>query len=206
MELFLATYWRNLLQSQPNHIEIVAEKLTVESVIKPVAERFTIPLTIMRGQCSAPPRHKIAKRFQDSGKERLVLLVVSDFDPDGESIAQAIGRSLRDDFSSHKIDVVKAALTAQQVKDFHLNPDAKAKTGSAKYTEFVKKHGKHIFELEAIDEVDLQNELTTTIESVLDVEAFNFELDREKEDSVQLQALRESVRDALLDSIEEMEK
>src|SRR5262249_38294123 len=49
---FLKGYWRNLLQSQPNHIEIVAEKLTVRTILQRVAEEFTMPLTISRGMSS----------------------------------------------------------------------------------------------------------------------------------------------------------
>lgn len=196
-------YARNLMQSQPNHVEIVAEKITVESIVRPIAARFTLPLTITRGQCSLPPRRKIAKRFKDSGKERLVLLVVSDFDPDGESIAQAVGRSLRDDFRIRKIDVVKAALTAQQVEDFDLQPDATAKKGSAKYKEFVKKYGKNVFELEAIDEEDLQDVLTAAVESVIDVEAFNHEVDMEKVDAAYLDTMRRQVLDFLREQDDE---
>ena len=77
-------YWRDLMQSQPNHLEIVGEKNTIEPLIRPIASQYCIPMTIGRGFCSLPPRAAIAQRFQDSGKERLVLLILSDFDPDGE--------------------------------------------------------------------------------------------------------------------------
>jgi hypothetical protein len=42
-------YFRNLLQSQPNHIEIVGEKNTIQGIIEPVAQDFCIPYTIGRG-------------------------------------------------------------------------------------------------------------------------------------------------------------
>ena len=38
-------YWRDLMQSQPNQIELVGEKNTVLSILKPVAAQYTIPLT-----------------------------------------------------------------------------------------------------------------------------------------------------------------
>ena len=83
-------YRRDLMQSQPNHIEIVGEKNTIEPIIRPVAERFCIPMTIGRGYCSLRPRYDIAERFRMSGKERLVLLMLSDHDPDGEEIAHSL--------------------------------------------------------------------------------------------------------------------
>src|SRR5262249_7644837 len=72
-------YYRNLLQSQPNHIEIVGEKNTVQSIIHPVASQFCITYTIGRGYSSLDPRKKMYDRFQASGKEKLILLVLSDF-------------------------------------------------------------------------------------------------------------------------------
>jgi hypothetical protein len=81
---FLKGYYRDLLQSQPNHIEIVGEKNTIDNIIRPVALEYCIPLTLGRGYASLPPRYEMARRFRRSGKERLILLVLSDFDPEGE--------------------------------------------------------------------------------------------------------------------------
>ena len=49
-------YCRDLLQSQPNHVEIVAEKLTLGGIIRPLAAQFCIPITIGRGYCSTRPK------------------------------------------------------------------------------------------------------------------------------------------------------
>jgi len=79
-------YWRDLVQSQPNHIEIVAEKLTIKSIVEPVAGRYCIPLTIGRGFCSTRPLYDISQRFRASDKQKLVILSISDLDPDGDEI------------------------------------------------------------------------------------------------------------------------
>jgi hypothetical protein len=75
------------MQSQPNHSEIIGEKNTIGSIIRPVAAEYCIPMTLGRGYCSLPPRHEMAKRFQRSGKEKLLILILSDFDPDGETVS-----------------------------------------------------------------------------------------------------------------------
>lgn len=85
---FLKGYWRDLMQSQPNHIEILCEKNTVLSFLKPVAGEFCIRVTSGRGFSSLPPRYEMAVRYEKSGKDKLVLIIVSDFDPSGECIAQ----------------------------------------------------------------------------------------------------------------------
>ena len=77
-DTFLKGYYRNYLQSQPNHIEIVGEKNTIKGIIRPVAMEYCMPLTIGRGYSSLPPRQKMAERFRRSGKAKLILFVLSD--------------------------------------------------------------------------------------------------------------------------------
>ncbi len=55
VDTFLKGYYRDLMQSQPHHIELICEKNTVEPILRSVAGEFTIPLTSGRGYCSLPP-------------------------------------------------------------------------------------------------------------------------------------------------------
>jgi len=198
LNTFLQSYWRDLLASQPNHIELVIEKNTVAPILMPIAEKYCMPTTVGRGYCSLPPRRDMAARFLRSGKEKFVLLVVSDFDPDGEEIAHSLARSLRDDFGVRGIEPVKAALTVEQVEWFNLVGDAEAKRSSSNYRKFVDQFGMGVFELEALQPAQLQTVVQATIDSVLDVEAFNAELEQEKSDAESLAGVRSVVRQALL--------
>jgi ParB-like chromosome segregation protein Spo0J len=195
---FLKGYWRNLMQSQPNHVEIVGEKNTSAPLISPVASEYCIPLTIGRGFCSLPPRHAMSQRFQRSGKQKLVVLIVSDFDPDGETIAHSFARSMRDDFGIENIHPIKVALTKEQVDQFHLPCGGKAKKKSATYQSFHDKYGDD--ELEALKPAALQQILRDAIDAVIDRDAFNAELDSEKQDAAHLEAVRRTVHRCLLEA------
>ncbi|MBN1443002.1 MAG: ParB N-terminal domain-containing protein [Planctomycetes bacterium] len=201
MEDFLKGYWRDLLQSQENHFEILAEKLTVKTIVGQVAMQYCIPLTIGRGYSSLPARAGLVERYKRSGKGLLILVMVSDFDPDGEEIAHSFARSLRDDFGvvERHIVPVKAALTGAQVEGFHLPRNMDAKASSANYRKFVERHGTAAYELEALAPEDLQAALRETIDGLLDVHAFNAELDAERKDAVFLQGVRTAVREVLSD-------
>ncbi len=196
---FLRGYWRDLLQSQPNQIEILGEKNTLASILQPVAMEYCIPMTIGRGYSSLPPRNAMSQRFLASGKSKLVLLIVSDFDPDGETIAQSFAASMRDDFGITDIHAIKVALTAEQVARYALPPAMTAKKGSATYDAFVSRYGEHVFEVEALTPDQLQAELRTTIDAVIDTDAFNAELDREREDATYLASVRARVTATLRD-------
>lgn len=198
---FLDGYRRNLMQSQLDHIEMIAEKLTVQGIIKPIADKFCIPLTIGRGYCSLEPRRAIAARFISSGKDRLVLLVVSDLDPDGESIAESFARSIRDDFGIAEIKPIKCLLTMEQVEKWSLPANGmEAKKTSGQYAVYRKKYSTdRVYELEAIEPPRMQSALVETIESVIDRTAFNSEIEQEKRDAAKLAAIKQNVSDYLAD-------
>ncbi len=139
----------------------------------------------------------MAERFKQSGKEKLILLALSDFDPEGEDIAHSFARSMRDDFKIREIVPVKVALTADQVEDLELPPILKAKESSSRYDKFTARHGDDVFELEAVPPDNLQHILRRAIDSVLDTKAFNAEVDREKEDATFLAGVRRTVQQLL---------
>jgi hypothetical protein len=189
---FLKGYWRNLLQSQPNHIEIVAEKLTVRTILQQVAKGFTMPLTISRGMSSLPPKKAIYNRYRRSRKERLILLVVSDLDPAGDAIAEDLVKSFRRDFRIWNIEAYKVALTIEQVTEFDLQPSMEAKDTNPTYEAFVEKYGiTDAYELEAMEPSDLAATLEEAIKEVLDLDLYNQELATEEADSAHVLAVKQ---------------
>jgi ParB-like chromosome segregation protein Spo0J len=190
LDQFLQGYYRNFQQSQPAHIEIIGEKNTVHSIVKGVASRFCIPYTIGRGYCSLIPRKKLIDRYLGSGKDQLILLVLSDFDPDGEEIAHSFARSLRDDFGARNIVPIKVALTCQQVEDLDLPPIMKAKETSSNYGRFTDEHGDDVYELEAVPPATLEQIMENAIDQVIDRNLFNQEIAKEEEDAASLESIR----------------
>lgn len=199
VQRFLRGYWRDLMQSQPNHVEVIGEKNTLLPIIEPVCQDYTVPLTISRGFCSIPPRWEIFTRWKQSQKHDLVLIVLSDHDPDGEMIADSFVRSLRDDFHvpSHRIHPVRAALTSDQCERYSIPADVEAKPSSTNYQRFVKQHGTAACELEAVPPKQLQQMLRDAIESVLDLDAYKAEQERELADSAEIDTARERALAAL---------
>ena len=172
-----------------------AEKLTVQNILRTVCSDFTIPLTIGRGFSSLPPKHDLLQRFQRSGRERLVLLLVADLDPAGVVIVEDMANAFVHDFgvARDRLSVIRVALTMEQVDDLSLLPDGKAKRTSATYQKFYSEYGPNVYELEALDPADLQRLLHDAITEVLDIEALNDELQHEYEDAADLAARRRAL-------------
>ena len=193
VEGFLKGYRRDLQQSQANLIEVLAEKNSIVPMIKNLVGRYGITLTSGRGYSSLDPRHKMAQRFNASGREKLIVIVLSDHDPEGEDIPHSFACSMRDDFGIQNVECLKAALTSGQVETMNLPSSLEAKESSARYSRFVEQNGTRAVELEALTPDDLQSLLRDAIDSVLDVEAFNAELRAEKDDAAFLDPVRRRV-------------
>ena len=190
---FMKGYHRNFLQSQANWIEIIGEKLTIDSIIRPIAQKYRIPYSIGRGYSSITPRHDMAERFKRSGKSKLIVLILSDLDPDGDEIAQSFARSMRDDFDVN-IYPVRVALTWDQVKVLNLpgSPDRKAKKGSRNYDKYLQNYqSDDVWELEALSPQQLQAILESKVNFVIDTELFNKEIENERKEVTELQEYRE---------------
>ena len=193
LKQFCNTYWRDLMQSQPDHIEIVGEKNTLKGTIHRTSYQFTIPYTLGRGYCSLDPRYEMAERYRNSGKQKLIVLMLGDFDPEGEDICHSFARSMRDDFGIANIEALKVGLTAPQTKKYRLPKKMTAKESSARREKFVEKHGENVWEIEALPPATLQEILTDAIESVIDLDAYNHEVMEERKDAAVLEANRRVV-------------
>ena len=194
---FLRYYARDLLRGQSGHIEILIEKNAIRKHVELVADEYCIPCTTGRGYSSLTPRWKMVQRFKQSGKDRLILLILSDFDPDGEEIAASFPRSLRDDFGLSNVTAHKVAISGADVRDHGLPSDMEAKASSPNYKKFVARHGVHVAELDAVPVALLQGKLRDAIESCLDMDLFRAELATEREDAAFIAAKKKMVIKAM---------
>jgi len=205
---FLRGYWRNLMQGQPNHIEILAEKLTLRGILTDIAREYTTPLTIMRGMPSLTVKKGVVERFRDSEKEKLIVLAITDLDPAGMAIVQDLVVSFRRDFHvpREKFEVYKVALTLKQVRTRNLPPSMEAKKTSPTYRRFVEKYRMtDAYELEALAPAELIGLLRAAIEheKVLIRERFDEQKEKEKADKEKVKRLRKKTEEFLSKAVDE---
>jgi hypothetical protein len=190
----LGGYWRDLLQTQPNHIEVLCEKNTIYHMVLRVTSKYQIPTSSGRGFNSIDPWHDLFERYVASGKERLIVIVLSDYDPEGEMIPQVGGRTLRDDFGvpEEDLDIIKAGVTRDQISRYNLPPQNFAKESSSNYDWFVARNDGDatVYELEALNPDDMLRDLDGIIRSVIDTDLFNREVEAERQEAAYLEAAR----------------
>lgn len=112
------SYSRNLQATQKDLIFVISEKTSFESLVSSVCNSYCIPYQLGGGMSSITVRHKLKKLFVSSGKERLVLLYLSDLDESGENIARSFENSLLNDFGFTGDNLIseKILLTPEQAK------------------------------------------------------------------------------------------
>lgn len=194
-------YWRDLLQTQPNWVECVVEKNTVYHLALRVTQKYQIPTSSGRGFNSIDPWHELYERHVNSGRKRLIVIVLSDFDPEGEMIPQVGGRTLRDDFGvpASDLEIIRAGVTREEIDFYDLPQQNFAKESSSNHTWFVDRNDgdTSVYELEALDPANMLSDLEDAVTSVLDMDLFNLEAQREKDESGYLISAQEKAMAAL---------
>ena len=73
------------------------------------------------------------KRFEASGKEKLIILFLSDFDPEGEDIANSFALSMKYHFGVDDVVAQKVCLTYDQVLERDIPKTFEIKESSPRY-------------------------------------------------------------------------
>ena len=187
-------YRSDVHADQPSHVELLVEKNTVYPLLRNhVAWPLRVPITSLHGYGSFPAARDVAKRFRASGKGKLVVIYVSDLDPEGINMPASWKKYLEHDFGVEAA-VYRAAVTPEQVAKYTLPPDADVKGRSTRAPAFVRQYGDQCWELDSMPEKVLIDEVSKAVRAHLDIDALNAAFAREKEADVKLARVAASVR------------
>ncbi len=197
---FLNGYGRHRQEGQPNQVEVVIEKNTLIGLVQGICENLHVPFTPLRGYGGPSVWHELHVRLMKKRKSfpdaKLVLIFVSDHDPEGFDLMDDAVRSLRD---KHLIPVeaIRAAVTKEQVKRFHLQSNF-AKETSARFKSYVQRTGTNqTWECEALPPEDLRRAVYDSILSALNVEQLGAVQKLETEEQKQLERIRKRIAPAM---------
>lgn len=187
---FLTGYHRDRQQDQPRHIEVFPEKNTLYKIAERACSEYYVPFCVGRGFCSIPVWRDMAKRFRQSGKERMTLIVVSDYDPEGLELADDAIRSL----ALHRVPVDghRIAVTPEQIEELGLAEDFNpAKETSSRFDSFVERTGDtKTWEVEALPPDYLVEQIKAAIEANMDMDLYERVCEEEEADCEKLTDIR----------------
>ena len=196
-------YRSDVHADQPNHIELLLEKNTLYTLLRNrVAWPLRVPITSLHGYGSFPAARDVAKRFRASGKDKLIVIYVSDLDPEGINMPASWKKYLEHDFGV-EAQVYRAAVTPAQVEKYTLPPDADVKGSSTRAPAFVRLYGDQCWELDSVPEKVLIDEVSKAVRAHLDIDALNAAFDRERDADIKLARIAATVRAFVTDKFQE---
>lgn len=138
---------------QRYHLEVWAEKSTMNDVLIPLCERYNVNYITGLGEMSITSTLNAVDRIVEDDREA-VILYISDFDPAGMSMPVAVSRKI-EYFTSQRagevprIRLIPIVLTAAQVKQYDL-PRTPIKESERRGAAFEERHGSGAVELDAL--------------------------------------------------------
>jgi len=204
----VASYRLPRWKDQDYYVELYCEKQAMESVLKPIADKYHLYFGCNKGYSSASAMYELGKRLlentgaegdTDSGRyertkepKEAIILYLGDHDSSGLDMIRDITERIDEFFHMGETDydreftVVPVALTTEQVRQYNPPPNP-AKMTDPRAKSYVNKYGNNSWELDALNPKILMHLTEEAIQNYLDVKKYNAVIEEEKEDTKALQ-------------------
>lgn len=218
----LASYRLPRWEGQEHYVELWVEKDALAGVLAPMASRYHVTMMVNRGYSSQSAMYEAADRFiracypgmsiedvegpsenprdfeSDEGAyipgdmaKQPILLYLGDHDPSGEDMVRDI-QSRLEMFGLKDMQVIKIALTMDQVKKFNPPPNP-AKRTDPRAHDYMAKHGAVSWEVDALPPNVLTKIIQVSIEEFVDLDMMQKIKDQEEVDKGRLRKAAEKL-------------
>jgi hypothetical protein len=115
------TYRRDLWSTQPYYVELWLEKDAIASIVRDLARDFGVPIFVCRGFASLSSLYSAAQTFRRATRNGKAVQIfhLGDYDPSGHAAADAIERTLIEDFNCD-LEFKRLAVTPLQIEWLNL--------------------------------------------------------------------------------------
>ena len=177
---------------QKNYVEVWVEKDALSGVLLPVTREYHVHLVVNRGYSSITAMHDAFLRFHEAGRWGMAphILYLGDHDPSGLDMIRDIReRLLRFD---KEVDVHPIALTMEQIREYDPPPNP-AKVTDPRARDYIARHGRTSWELDALRPAVLHGLLRAHLEELIDMGMYRERVEQEHE---QVSLIREYAADS----------
>ena len=163
------TYRRDLWETQPHYVELWLEKDAIASIVADTAGEFGVPMFVCRGFASLSSLHGAAETFRDakSNGKRVTIFHLGDYDPSGHAAADAIERTLIEDFGC-ELDFERLAILRSQIDrlDLPTRPTKETDSRARNWT------GEECVELDSMPTAEMRRIVEGAITDLIDKRAW----------------------------------
>lgn len=166
------SYSIDMWENQNTRVEVWIEKDALIGVIESVCYKNDVDCFACRGYVSQSELYEAGKRierYRDEGKDTVVIHL-GDHDPSGIDMTRDNEERLRM-FSGGYVEVRRIALNIDQVRQYNPPPNP-AKLTDSRAGDYIAKHGRSSWELDALEPRVLQKLVQDTIDDYKDEDAW----------------------------------
>lgn len=171
------SYRRDVWAMQSGYVEVWLEKDALSGIFEDALRGYGVTLNVGRGYDGWDSIHNAAVRYEDG--QDVTVLYFGDFDPSGEDMVRSLRARLGE--LGSEPEVIKCALTADDVARYDLPPDFTKPTDS-RAAAHIAKWGDVSVELDALPVAVLRARIVSELESRLDLDALADVKAQEEED------------------------
>ena len=187
----------NRQKGQTNYVEVWVEKDALSSVLSRVTSKYHIRLMVNRGYSSASAMYDAYRRFERAianGADMGTILYLGDHDPSGLDMIRDIDDRMKEMLAiggyDHDLYVNPIALTMSQIRKYQPPPNP-AKLSDSRAKEYIEKHGRQSWELDALPPEVLNKLLDDAIKNEIDVPMYEGMVNKEKELKAELTKIKD---------------
>lgn len=181
-------YRRDVWATQPGYLEVWEEKDALSGIFEDVLRPFGVTLNVGRGYDGWDSIRRAAERFGDG--EGMTILYFGDFDPSGEDMVRSLEERLA--FFGCRPEIIKCALTLEDIRRYRLPPDPTKKTDTRRAA-FVEKNGDISVELDALPAAVLTARIRDEVSARIDLDELKAVKETEREELARLVELMQGL-------------
>jgi hypothetical protein len=177
------SYGIDMWDNQPVRVEVWIEKDALIGVIEGVCTELDTPYFACRGYTSQSEIWGAAQRMLEhiSHGQKIVVLHLGDHDPSGidmtRDIYDRLHLFLEDEYDS--LDVRRIALNRDQIDEYGPPPNP-AKLSDSRAMNYVRRHGRESWELDALEPRMLEALVRAEVQRVMDPDLWDDATDRQE--------------------------
>ncbi len=191
---FLEQYKRDLWQTQDKYVEVWIEKDALSSVFTRVCSPLGISVVVCRGFSSVSFLYEFKSRLVKRNGREPVMLYFGDFDPSGMEMLEAMKTTLSDELGVNGLEFKRIALLKDDIFTHKLPHDPRAlKKSDTRAKKHVEAYGELAVELDALRPDILEQQIEDAIDSEMDIDAYNTEVERHNMEIKEIAVLKERI-------------
>lgn len=175
-------YKRDLWADQACRVEVHFEKAAMEGVIGAICDELRVNFFATRGYNSQSEQWRAGRRFAGyiQRGQRPIVLHLADHDPSGLDMTRDTIERL-DMFAGCPIQVIRVALTMQQIRHYRPPPNP-AKVTDSRFVDYQDKYGDESWEMDSLSPASFRTLIAEAVAPWRDDELFKKAEDAEAAD------------------------